>query len=121
MIRSLMRFATWRLTPDGDPDAAPPTFRQACDVCGESSDTVKDRDLAVSWALRHAGRRPPAGAPYVHRDVDTPVPRSSGAWGYAVIARLRHRVMTTCGIAGPGLLLGIGVGLGFLLAMALTP
>lgn len=58
MIRSLMRFATWRLTPDGDPDAAPPTFRQACDVCGESSGTVKDRDLAVSWALRHAGRRP---------------------------------------------------------------
>ncbi|MFI8850736.1 hypothetical protein [Streptomyces sp. 891-h] len=32
---------------------------------------------------------------------------------------LRHRVMTTCGIAGPVLLLAIGFGTGFIIAAAL--
>ncbi|MDF4251450.1 hypothetical protein [Streptomyces sp. WMMB303] len=33
---------------------------------------------------------------------------------------IRHRVMTTCGIAGPFLLLTIGFGTGFTVAAALS-
>ncbi|WP_431980613.1 hypothetical protein [Streptomyces qinglanensis] len=37
-----------------------------------------------------------------------------------MIRRTRHLVMTTCGIAGPFLLLAIGFGAGFAIAAALS-
>ncbi|WP_281278741.1 hypothetical protein [Streptomyces diacarni] len=36
-----------------------------------------------------------------------------------MIRSIRHHVMTTCGIAGPFLLLAIGFGTGFVIAAAL--
>lgn len=35
-----------------------------------------------------------------------------------MIRSIRRRVMTTCGVAGPALLLSLGFGLGFTLAAA---
>ncbi|GHJ26985.1 hypothetical protein TPA0910_14180 [Streptomyces hygroscopicus subsp. sporocinereus] len=46
--------------------------------------------------------------------------RNRLAGAFPVIQRIRYRVMTTCGIAGPVLLLSIGFGLAVILGAAWT-
>ncbi|MDK1475490.1 hypothetical protein QNO07_19050 [Streptomyces sp. 549] len=56
--RAVIRFATWKLAPDAEPDAEPVSFAMECAVCGERSQATQEFADAQSWTFRHAGAHP---------------------------------------------------------------
>ncbi len=57
-MRSVIRFASWTLEPDREPDAEPVTYAMECAVCGRRSGAGVDYQDVQRWALAHAGRNP---------------------------------------------------------------
>ncbi|GAB3664526.1 DUF7848 domain-containing protein [Streptomyces sparsus] len=55
---TVIRFATWKLAPDREPDAEPVTYAMQCAVCGARSEAVPDFADAQRWTFRHAGGNP---------------------------------------------------------------
>jgi hypothetical protein len=54
----VIRFASWTLEPDREPDAEPVTYAMECAVCGRRSEASVDFQEAQRWTFAHAGRNP---------------------------------------------------------------
>lgn len=56
--RSVLRYETWTLQPDREPDAEPVLYAMQCAVDGETSPTSEDFTEPQDWVLRHCGQKP---------------------------------------------------------------
>ncbi|MFE7705504.1 hypothetical protein ACFU6I_06800 [Streptomyces sp. NPDC057486] len=56
--RAVLRFETWTLEPDQEPDAEPTTYAMQCAVDGETSPVSEDFAKPQSWVLKHCGKHP---------------------------------------------------------------
>ncbi|WP_447038274.1 DUF7848 domain-containing protein [Streptomyces sp. DSM 118878] len=56
--RTTLRFETWLLQPDREPDAEPTTYAMQCAVDGETSPASEDFAESQDWVLKHCGKNP---------------------------------------------------------------
>jgi hypothetical protein len=56
--RSVLRYETWTLQPDREPDAEPVLYAMQCAVDRETSPTCEDFTEPQNWVLRHCGQNP---------------------------------------------------------------
>ncbi|MGW3419802.1 DUF7848 domain-containing protein [Streptomyces phaeochromogenes] len=56
--RSVLRYETWTLQPDREPDAEPVLYAMQCAVDGKTSPASKDFAEPQDWVLRHCGQNP---------------------------------------------------------------
>ncbi|MFD5696836.1 MULTISPECIES: DUF7848 domain-containing protein [Streptomyces] len=56
--RAVLRFETWTLEPDREPDAEPTAYAMQCVVDGETSPVSEDYAEPQMWVMEHCGRHP---------------------------------------------------------------
>ena len=66
--RAVLRYETWTLEPDHEPDAEPTTYAMQSAVDGETSPLSEDFVEPQNWVLRHCGQHP---SRHTYREVIT--------------------------------------------------
>jgi hypothetical protein len=56
--RAVLRYETWTLQPDREPDAEPITYAMQCAVCGQTSPASVEFGGPQEGVLTHSGRTP---------------------------------------------------------------
>jgi hypothetical protein len=69
--RSVLRYETWTLQPDREPDAEPVLYAMQCAVDGETSPTSEDFAEPQDWVLRHCGHCGQNPSHHTYREIIT--------------------------------------------------